>query len=72
MEYDRDNALLQLAKRCNAECHKAVAGAKKKDYTTLTIPVFARYATLAKNIGSSPTALKYKMALINGVIREGR
>ena len=68
MEYDRDNALLQLAKRCNAECHKAVAGEKPKDYTTLTLPVFARYATLASNIGSSITALKYQVAVLNRVI----
>ena len=68
MEYDRDNALLQLAKRCNADCHEAVAGAKPKDYTTLTIPVFARYATLASNIGSSITALKYQVAVLNRVI----
>ena len=33
MEYDLDNALLQLAKQYNADCHKAVAGAKPKDYT---------------------------------------
>ena len=72
MEYDLDNALLQLAKRCNADCHEAVAGANPKDYTSLTLPVFARYATLARNIGASPTALKYKMAVINGVIQEGR
>ena len=69
MEYDRDNALLQLAKRCNADCHEAVAGAKPKDYTTLTLPVFARYATLASNIGSSITALKYQVAALNGVIK---
>ena len=68
MEYDRDNALLQLAKRCNADCLDAVAGAKQKDYTTLTLPVFARYATLASNIGSSITALKYQVAVLNRVI----
>ena len=68
MEYDRDNALLQLAKQCNADCHKAVAGAKPKDYTALTLPVFTRYATLASNIGSSITALKYQVAVLNRVI----
>ncbi len=70
MEYDRDNALLQLAKRCNADCREAVAGAKPKDYTALTIPVFARYATLARNIGSNPTALKYQVALLNGQVTQ--
>jgi hypothetical protein len=69
MEYDRDNALLQLAKRCNADCHKAVDGAKPKDYTTLTLPVFTRYAPQARNIGSSITALKYQVAALNGVIK---
>ena len=69
MEYDLDNALLQLAKRCNADCHEAVAGAKQKDYTALTLPVFARYATLASNVGSSITALKYQVAALNGVIK---
>ena len=68
MEYDLDNALLQLAKKCNADCRKAVAGAKPKDYTTLTLPVFTRYASQAHNIGSSITALKYQIAVINGVI----
>lgn len=68
MEYDRDNALLQLAKKCNADCRKAVAGAKPKDYTTLTLPIFTRYATQARNIGSSITALKYQVAVLNRVI----
>ncbi|GAB3234984.1 hypothetical protein [Pseudaeromonas pectinilytica] len=68
MEYDLNNALLQLAKRCNADCHKAVDGAKPKDYTTLTLPVFTRYATQARNIGSSITALKYQIAVLNGVV----
>ena len=68
MEYDLDNALLQLAKRCNADCHKAVAGAKPKDYATLTLPVFTRYATLARNIGASPEALKYQVAKLNGQV----
>ena len=68
MEYDLDNALLQLAKRCNADCHEAVAGAKPKDYTTLTLPVFTRYATLARNIGASPEALKYQVAKLNGQV----
>ena len=70
MEYDLDNALLQLAKRCNADCHEAVAGAKPKDYTTLTLPVFTRYATLASNIGSSITALKYQVAVLNGQVTQ--
>jgi len=68
MEYDRDNALLQLAKRCNADCLDAVAGAKPKDYTALTLPVFTRYAPQARNIGSSITALKYQIAVLNGVV----
>ena len=70
MEYDLDNALLQLAKRCNAECHEAVAGAKPKDYTALTLPVFTRYATLVSNIGASPTALKYQVAVLNGQVTQ--
>ena len=68
MEYDLDNALLQLAKQCNADCHKAVAGAKPKDYTTLTLPVFTRYAAMTSNIGASITALKYQVAVLNRVI----
>ena len=68
MEYDRDNVLLQLAKQCNADCHEAVAGAKPKDYTALTLPVFTRYAAMASNIGSSITALKYQVAVLNRVI----
>ena len=70
MEYDRDNALLQLAKQCNADCHKAVAGAKPKDYTALTLPVFARYAAMASNIGASITALKYQIAVLNGQVTQ--
>ena len=70
MEYDLDNALLQLAKRCNTDCHEAVAGAKPKDYTTLTLPVFTRYATLASNIGASITALKYQVAVLNGQVTQ--
>ena len=70
MEYDRDNALLQLAKRCNADCREAVAGAKPKDFTTLTLPIFTRYATMARNIGASPTALKYQVALLNGQVTQ--
>ncbi len=69
MEYDLDNALLQLAKRCNAECLDAVAGAKQKDYSALTLPVFTRYATLARNIGASQARLVYLMAVLNGVIK---
>ena len=50
MEYDLDNALLQLAKQCNADCREAVAGAKPKDYTALTLPVFTRYAVMLYTI----------------------
>lgn len=70
MEYDLDNALLQLAKQCNADCHKAVAGAKPKDYTALTLPVFTRYAAMASNIGASITALKYQVAVLNGQVTQ--
>lgn len=70
MEYDRDNALLQLAKQCNADCHEAVAGAKPKDYTTITLPIFTRYATMARNIGASPIALKYQVAVLNGQVTQ--
>lgn len=70
MEYDRDNALLQLAKRCNADCREAVAGAKPKDFTSLTLPIFTRYATLARNIGASPIALKYQVAVLNGQVTQ--
>ena len=70
MEYDRDNALLQLAKRCNADCREAVAGAKPKDFTTLTLPIFTRYATMARNIGASPIALKYQVAVLNGQVTQ--
>ena len=70
MEYDLDNALLQLAKKCNADCHKAVAGAKPKDYTALTLPVFTRYAAMASNIGASITALKYQVAVLNGQVTQ--
>ena len=70
MEYDLDNALLQLAKQCNTECHKAVAGAKPKDYTALTLPVFTRYAAMASNIGASITALKYQVAVLNGQVTQ--
>ena len=70
MEYDRDNALLQLAKRCNADCREAVAGAKPKDFTSLTLPIFSRYATLARNIGASPIALKYQVAVLNGQVTQ--
>lgn len=69
MEYDLDNALLQLAKQCNADCLDAVAGAKPKDYTALTLPVFTRYTPQARNIGASITALKYQVAALNGVIK---
>lgn len=69
-EYDRDNALLQLAKRCNADFREAVAGAKPKDYTALTLPIFTRYATLARNIGASPVALKYQVAVLNGQVTQ--
>ena len=70
MEYDRDNALLQLAKRCNADCRDAVAGAKPKDFTTITLPIFSRYAILARNIGASPIALKYQVAVLNGQVTQ--
>jgi hypothetical protein len=68
MHYDQQNAIWQLARRCNAECRKAVHGAKPRDYTNLTLPVFTRYAALASSIGVSITMLKYHVAILNKVI----
>lgn len=70
MEYDRDNAVNALARRLNAECHEAVKGANPHDYTRLTQPVFRRYKAQADSYGLSMSALKYRMALMNGVIQQ--
>lgn len=66
--YDKDNALHQIAKRCNADLSKAVEGVKPKDYTTATGPVFAKYRAVAENIGATLVELKYRIAVMNGVI----
>lgn len=68
MEYDRDNAISALARRLNSECSEAVKGAKPHDYTRLTQPIFRRYKAQADIYGLSMAALKYRMALMNGVI----
>ena len=71
MHYDRDNALTQLAKQINAECNKAIElSSDKKDTTKITSPIFQRYQQNARNIGCSITEVKYRMAIMNGVIRE--
>ena len=68
--YDRDNALHQIAKRCNADLSVAVEGVKPRDYTTVTGPVFARYRAAAENIGATLAELKYHIAVMNGVITQ--
>lgn len=68
MEYDRDNAISALARKLNHECHEAVKGAKPQDYTKLTQPIFRRYKAQADSYGLSMAALKYRMAVMNGVI----
>ena len=71
MEYDRDNAMAQLAKQINAECNKAIEqSADKKDITKITFPVFQRFQQKVKDIGCTITEVKYRMAILNGVIRE--
>ena len=69
MEYDRDNAISALARRLNSECSEAVKGAKPQDYTRLTQPIFRRYKAQADSYGLSMAALKYRMAVMNGVIQ---
>lgn len=68
MRYDQQNALIQLARRCNAECKQVTAGHQPKEFTELTAPIFRRYAAQAVNIGSSLHHLKYHIAILNGVI----
>ena len=63
MEYDLDNALLQLAKRCNAECKQAVSQDQP------TFPILTRYAQQASNIGASQARLVYQLAVLNGHIK---
>lgn len=71
MHYDRDNALTQLAKQINTECNKAIEqSADKKDTTKITFPVFQRFQQKVKDIGCTLTEVKYRMAILNGVIRE--
>ena len=64
MEYDRDNALLQLAKRCNAECKQAISQDQP------TFPILIRYANQANNIGASQARLVYQLAVLNGLIKQ--
>jgi hypothetical protein len=63
MEYDRDNALLQLAKRCNAECKQA------SNQDQPTFPILTSYARQATDIGASQARLVYQLAVLNGVIK---
>lgn len=70
MEYDIDNAVNALARRLNAECHEAIRGAKPQEYTRITQPIFRRYKAQADSYGLSMAALKYRMALMNGVIQQ--
>ena len=63
MEYDLDNALLQLAKRCNAECKQAIS----QDQSTF--PILTSYAQQANNIGASQARLVYQLAILNRVIK---
>ena len=63
MEYDLDNALLQLAKRCNAERKQAVSQDQP------TFPILTRYAQQANNIGASQARLVYQLAVLNGHIK---
>ena len=63
MEYDRDNALLQLAKRCNAECKQA------SNQDQPTFPILTQYAQQANNIGASQARLVYQLAILNRVIK---
>lgn len=69
MEYDRDNAVNALARKLNQDCHEAVKGAKPQEYTKITQPIFRRYQAQADSYGLSMAALKYRMALMNGVIQ---
>ena len=61
--FDLDNALLQLAKRCNAECKQAVSQDQP------TFPILTRYAQQANNIGASQARLVYQLAVLNGHIK---
>ena len=71
MHYDRDNALTQLAKQINTECNKAIEqSVDKKDTTKITFPVFQRFQQKVKDIGCTLSEVKYRMAILNGVIRE--
>lgn len=63
MEYDLDNALLQLAKRCNAECKQAISQDQP------TFPILTQYAQQANNIGASQAQLVYQLAILNRVIK---
>lgn len=64
MEYDLDNALLQLAKRCNAECKQAISQDQP------TFPILIGYAKQANNIGASQARLVYQLAVLNGLIKQ--
>lgn len=63
MEYDLDNALLQLAKRCNTECKQAISQDQP------TFPILTQYAQQANNIGASQARLVYQLAILNRVIK---
>ena len=55
--------LLQLAKRCNAECKQAISQDQP------TFPILTQYAQQANNIGASQARLVYQLAILNGVIK---
>lgn len=63
MRYDQQNALMQLAKRCNAECKQAISQDQP------TFPILTQYAQQANNIGASQSRLVYQLAILNGVIK---
>ena len=63
MEYDLDNAMLQLAKRCNSECKQAISQDQP------TFPILTQYAQQANNIGASQARLVYQLAILNRVIK---
>ena len=70
MHYDRDNAMTQLAKQINAECKKAIEQSSETNITKITTPVFTSFQQKAKAIGCTLSEVKYRMAVLNGIIKE--
>jgi len=70
MHYDADNAIVALARQCNAECAAATKGAKPSQFTALTQPIFKRYAVKLAVYGLSMQRLKHRMGVLNGVFKE--